>query len=154
MNQVPVQSLQEILPGLKLQEVDTSTGYTTLQHDQEADPDLAGSRVGQGLQQPLRVRLLHLQLGRDLLAARRATNYSLLGITKEQADECGIGGRVRRLRPELTATCRIVDDKMNECVAEAGRRSQRLLRRQMDKTLMEDVVPWVPWVVGEQLDDQ
>lgn len=70
-------------------------------------------------------------------------NYSLVGITPEQAKADKIGGNV--------ADIPSVDDKIAACNKETG--DQRLsCWEDLDKDLMENVVPWVPYLDATNVD--
>jgi hypothetical protein len=65
------------------------------------------------------------------------TNYSLVGITPAQAPKLGVKGDVQNVPS--------VDADLDKCAALAG--SERTsCYGDLDKRLMQDVVPWVPYL--------
>ena len=99
MDQVAMASLQIGLPGLKLRELDTSTGYTTMQTMKKLVPISISAGLGEGLREPVRVRLLHLRHRRHL-ACTGSSNYSNVGHDR------GPGERVRRRARSTTRSSR------------------------------------------------
>lgn len=76
-------------------------------------------------------------------------NYSLLGLTKEQAAEVGAEGTIDGIPS--------VDADIDRCNALSG--EERLTCwEDLDKKLMEEIVPWVPyldanadWITGDSI---
>ena len=64
-------------------------------------------------------------------------NYSLVGFTAEKAKECGVPLN----NPEIPS----VDDKIDECKPLLGDERVQCWA-ELDQILMEDVVPWVPYL--------
>ena len=65
-------------------------------------------------------------------------NYSLVGLTPEKAQECGI--------PFNNKEIPNVDDKIDECYAVPQGDERITCWGELDKQLMEEVVPWVPYL--------
>lgn len=63
-------------------------------------------------------------------------NYSLVGLTKENADECGI---------DYPYEPPNVDQEIEECYSLEGDARVQCWA-DLDKTLMEEVVPWIPYL--------
>lgn len=143
MNQVAVQSLSGILPGLKLQEVDTSTGYTTLQQIKKLIPISLVPGWGKDYNSPYGFDY-YIFSSDGIFSCTAATNYSLIGISKEMADSCGIGAEYDAYI-QNNGDVPNVDDKINECVGKPADEVNACYQ-ELDTTLMTDVVPWVPWV--------
>ena len=132
--------------GLTLKEVDTSTGYTTLQQIKKLIPISLVPGWGKDYNSPYGFDY-YIFSSDGIFSCTAATNYSLLGITEGRS-----GGTSAASVPNTTPTCRTtgdvpnVDDQINECVGKPPDQVERVLRRALDTTLMTDVVPWVPWV--------
>ena len=88
MNQVAVASLKPILPGLDLKEVDTSTGYTTLQQVKKLVPISMVPGWGKDYASPYGFDFFIFDSAG--IACTAAVNYSLVGMTEAQATECGV----------------------------------------------------------------
>jgi peptide/nickel transport system substrate-binding protein len=73
--------------------------------------------------------------GRNILCTGN-TNYSLVGMQKDKADECGVpyAGNIPGVDDGIDACSPTVGDERVQCWAD------------LDKRLMEDVVPWVPYL--------
>ena len=69
-------------------------------------------------------------------------NYSLVGLTAEKAEECGI---------PMNAEVPSVDDKIDECYAVPQGDERITCWGELDKQLMEEVVPWVPYLDANQI---
>ena len=71
-------------------------------------------------------------------------NYSLIGLTPEQAEEVGATGTIEGLPS--------VDADIDECnaVLDAGERN--VCWQDLDKKLMEEIVPWVPYLDATNVD--
>jgi peptide/nickel transport system substrate-binding protein len=65
-------------------------------------------------------------------------NYSLVGLTEEKANECNIPFN----NPDIPS----VDDKIDECFATPQGDERVNCWAELDRTLMEDVVPWAPYL--------
>ena len=74
--------------------------------------------------------------GRTIISSGN-TNYSLVGITPEKAEEVNVSGSVQNVPS--------VDEDLDTCAAATG--SERTsCYADLDKKLMEEVVPWVPYL--------
>jgi ABC-type transport system substrate-binding protein len=142
MNQVAVASLKPILPNLVLREVDTSTGYTTLQQVKKLVPISMVPGWGKDYASPYGFDFFIFDS--EGIGCTSAVNYSLVGMTAAQASECGV-------KPEYDAYVAnngpipSVDDKMNECVAKPADQVDACFA-ELDTYLMETAVPWAPWL--------
>jgi peptide/nickel transport system substrate-binding protein len=143
MNQVGMESLKPILPGLVLKEVDTSTAYTTLQQVKKLIPIALVPGWGKDYNSPYGFDY-YIFSSDGIFSCQAATNYSLIGLTKDFADSCGIGSAYDDYIKN-NGDVPNVDDKINECVAKPADQVNDCYA-QLDTTLMTDVVPWVPWV--------
>jgi hypothetical protein len=65
-------------------------------------------------------------------------NYSLIGITPEQAEEIGAEGTLEGVPS--------VDADIDECNAVLDADERNVCWQDLDKKLMEEIVPWVPYL--------
>src|SRR5207248_10246025 len=147
MNQVAVASLKPILPGLDLKEVDTSTGYTTLQQVKKLIPISMVPGWGKDYASPYGFDFFIFDSAG--IGCTTAANYALVGITSSIAQGCGISSEyqaaVKKYGPIPS-----IDNQITKCVAESAS-AQSACYANMDKYLMETAVPWVPWSWGNNL---
>jgi len=152
MNQVAVQSLQQILPGLQLKEVDTSTGYTTLQNMPKLIPISLVPGWGKDYNSPYGFDY-YIFSSDGIFSCTAATNYSLLGITHEllnnidpSGKECGVGDALTAYNDKW-GDVPDVSKQITECVGEANPDAvAQCYADKVDTPLMTDIVPWAPWV--------
>jgi peptide/nickel transport system substrate-binding protein len=71
-------------------------------------------------------------------------NYSLVGMTPELAEQVGASGTLEGVPS--------VDDQIDACNAMPLGDDRLACWGQLDKTLMEDVVPWVPYIDATNVD--
>jgi hypothetical protein len=142
MNQVAVASLKPILPGLTLREVDTSTGYTTLQQVKKLVPISMVPGWGKDYASPYGFDFFIFDS--EGIACTAAVNYSLVGITADQANECGVKDAYDAYIANNGAIPS-VDDKMDECVAKSADEVEGCFA-ELDTYLMDTAVPWAPWL--------
>jgi ABC-type transport system substrate-binding protein len=146
MNQVAVASLKPILPGLDLKEVDTSTGYTTLQQVKKLIPISMVPGWGKDYASPYGFDFFIFDSAG--IACTAAVNYSLVGMTEAQATECGV-------KPQYDAYVAnngpmpSVDTKMTECVGKPADQVDACFA-ELDTYLMTTAVPWAPWLWATQ----
>ncbi len=76
--------------------------------------------------------------GGDKILCEGNYNYSLVGIDEQQFEQCGGEGNVEDI-PN-------VDDEIQECVDIPDAEQRNDCWVEFDKMLMEDVVPWVPYL--------
>ncbi len=83
--------------------------------------------------------------GRNILAEGN-TNYSLVGLTPERATELEKEGKFTFPVPDILGDVPSINDDIDACqdVTEADARVECWIG--VDQTLMEDVVPWVPYL--------
>jgi peptide/nickel transport system substrate-binding protein len=145
MDPVIVQDLAKIGINVKLREVDTSTGYTTIQKASNLIPISAVPGWGKDYADPYGFDFFIFNSAG--VACEGQVNYSELGMTAAQAKDCG--GAVLDGWNAATDNGKTplpsVDSKMNECYSATGdARSQ--CWADLDKYLMETAVPWVPYL--------
>jgi ABC-type transport system substrate-binding protein len=152
MNQVAMQSLQQILPGLTLKETDTSTGYTTLQNMPKLIPISLVPGWGKDYNSPYGFDY-YIFSSDGIFSCTAATNYSLLGITKEilakidpSGKECGVGAALDAYQAKW-GDVPDISKQINECVLEPDPDAvAQCYADKVDTPLMNDIVPWAPWV--------
>lgn len=148
MDQVAMQDFAKIGLEPKLSEVDTTTGYTTLQSVKKLIPISLVPGWGKDFASPFGFNYFLFD-SRAGLGCDTATNYALVGMTPDQAKECGVEDQYNAATAEFGPFLSI-DGKMDECVAKAASEVNTCFA-EMDKTLMEDIVPWAPWGWGKNL---
>jgi peptide/nickel transport system substrate-binding protein len=142
MNQVALASLKPILPGLVLREVDTTTGYTTLQQVKKLVPISMVPGWGKDYASPYGFDFFIFDS--EGIACTAAVNYSLVGITADQATECGVKDAYDAYVAKNGAIPS-VDDKMGECVAKSADQVDPCFA-ELDSYLMDTAIPWAPWL--------
>ena len=137
-------NLAEIGINVKVRELDTSTAYTTINTVDNLIPIAANAGWGKDYADPSTFAVLFLSSG---IICTGQVNYSEIGMTEAQARECG---------PKVLAAWNAVTDnganplpsmdaKANECYALDGQ-DRTNCWTDFDKTVMNDVVPWVPYL--------
>jgi peptide/nickel transport system substrate-binding protein len=138
------QNLAEIGINVKIRELETGTAYTTIAIVDNLIPIAVNAGWGKDYPDPYTFAVLFLSSG---ISCSGEVNYSETGMTEDQAKECG---------PKVLAAWNAatnnganplpsVDAKGNECYALLGD-ARTNCWTEFDKTLMEDVVPWVPYL--------
>jgi len=143
MNQVALQSLKGILPGLKLVETDTSTGYTTLQQVAKLIPISLVPGWGKDYASPYGFDFFIFDS--EGISCTAAFNYSLVGMTAAQASECGVkdayDAYVANNGPMPS-----VDKAIDKCVQASADQVDSCFAQDVDTPLMTTIVPWAPWL--------
>jgi len=70
------------------------------------------------------------------------SNYSLVGFTQKKADECGV---------PYAGDIPSIDTDIDDCIATADDAERQTCWADLDKKLMEEVVPWVPYLDATQV---
>jgi peptide/nickel transport system substrate-binding protein len=143
INQVVVESLTPLGLDLVLREVDTSTGYTTLQTAKRLVPISAVPGWGKDYADPYGFD--YFIFSSDGILCEGASNYSLLGITADQATECGIKAEYDAFIDKWGEMPSIDDQINDECFVLSGEERTACFQ-QMDTYLMETGIPWAPWL--------
>jgi peptide/nickel transport system substrate-binding protein len=129
---------------LKTRELDTGTAYTTIQTVKNLVPLAANAGWGKDYADPGTFAVLFDSSG---IGCTGQINYSELGMTAAQAKECGV-------TPEWTAaggtSIANVDSQITACNKETGD-ARATCWVAFDKDLMQNVVPWVPYLWGNAL---
>jgi peptide/nickel transport system substrate-binding protein len=138
------QNLAEIGIKVKIRELDTSTAYTTIQTVDNLIPIAANAGWGKDYADPYTFAVLFQSAG---ISCTGQVNYSEVGMTKAQASECGpkVLAAWNKVTNNGANPLPSVDSKANECYALQGT-DRETCWTEFDKTLMNDVVPWVPYL--------
>jgi peptide/nickel transport system substrate-binding protein len=135
---VVAQSLAKIGIEVRPRELATSAAYTTIQTVKNNIPIGLNAGWGKDYADPYSFAVLFD--GRSIIATGN-TNYSLVGITADQAGELGIevpsGTQVPSVDADIDA-CQAIPN------TETDRRIDCFVN--LDRKVMEEVVPWVPYL--------
>jgi peptide/nickel transport system substrate-binding protein len=145
MNPVLSEDLAKIGINVKIRELETSTAYTTIQTLDNLIPIAANAGWGKDYADPYGFDFFIFNSAG--IACSGQVNYSELGMTKDQATECG---------PKVLAAWNAatdngktplpsVDKKMDECYGLLDE-ARATCWTELDKSLMEEAVPWVPYL--------
>jgi len=143
INQVVLESLTPLGLDLVLREVDTGTGYTTLQTVKKLVPISAVPGWGKDYADPYGFD--YFIFSSDGILCEGASNYSLLGITEEQATECDVKAEYDAF-VEKWGPVPSIDEQINdECFILSGEERTACFI-EMDTYIMDTGIPWAPWV--------
>jgi peptide/nickel transport system substrate-binding protein len=141
---VVVSSLEKIGIQVKPRPLATSAAYTTIQTVKNMIPIALNAGWGKDFADAVTFAV-PLFDGRSIIATGN-TNYPLLGLTPEKASELGIkipsGAQIPSVDADIDACQKIPGDQpdqRNQCYAD------------LDKKLMEEQVPWVPYLWAKQV---
>ena len=137
---VPIieESLRKI--GITLQTRELAEVYPVIQTTKRNIPITSGAGWGKDYADPSTFMVL---FDKDSITAEGNVNYSLVGMTPDMAGELGVKG--------TTAGIPSVDPDIDRCNALADDERQTCWQ-DLDKKLMEDVVPWVPYLDATNVD--
>jgi peptide/nickel transport system substrate-binding protein len=142
MSPVIQSNLAEIGINVKVRELDSSTAYTTDQTVKNLVPIAANAGWGKDYADPSTFGVLFLSSG---ISCTGQINYSEIGMTKAQAKECGVLPEWSAVTSNGANPLPSMDQKFNECAALTGQ-DRTNCWTEFDTTLMEDIVPWVPYL--------
>jgi peptide/nickel transport system substrate-binding protein len=145
MNPILQEDLAKIGINVKMRELETSTAYTTIQTVDNLVPIAANAGWGKDYADPYGFDFFIFNSAG--IACSGQVNYSELGMSEDQAKECG---------PKVLAAWNAatnngknplpsVDKKMDECYTLAGEERTNCWT-ELDTYLMEEAVPWVPYL--------
>jgi peptide/nickel transport system substrate-binding protein len=141
---VVVSSLEKIGIQVKPRALATSAAYTTIQTVKNMVPIALNAGWGKDYPDAFTFAL-PLFDGRSIIATGN-TNYPLMGLTQEKAQELGVkipsGAEIPSVDADIDACQKIPGnqpDQRNQCYAD------------LDKKLMEEDVPWVPYLWAKQV---
>jgi peptide/nickel transport system substrate-binding protein len=133
MRPVIENSLEKI--GITLDTRELTDAYTPILTPERRVP--ISSRPGWGKDYP-DVYTFSVLFNSEGISCEGNYNYSLVGLTKEKAQECNIPFN----NPDIPN----VDDKIDECYSAPQGDERIACWAEWDQMLMEDVVPWVPYL--------
>ncbi len=142
MGPVIQNSLAQIGINVKIRELDSSTAYTTDQTVKNLVPIAANAGWGKDYADPSTFGVLFISSG---ISCTGQINYSEVGMTEAQAKECGVLDAWNAVTNNGKNPLPSVDDKFNQCSALQGE-DRTNCWTEFDKNLMENVVPWVPYL--------
>jgi peptide/nickel transport system substrate-binding protein len=136
------QNLSEIGINLKVRELDSSTAYTTIQTVDKLIPIAANAGWGKDYPDPSTFGVLFESSG---IGCTGSINYSNVGMTEDQAKECGVTDELNAVTNNGKDPLPNVDSKFEECSGQEGD-ARNACWAEFDHELMENVVPWVPYL--------
>jgi peptide/nickel transport system substrate-binding protein len=145
MNPILSENLAEIGINVKIRELETGTSYTTIQTADNLIPIAANAGWGKDYADPYGFDFFIFHSAG--IACSGQVNYSEMGMTKDQATECG--GKVLAAWNAATDNGKTplpsVDKKMDECYGLTDEARSNCWV-ELDTFLMEEAVPWVPYL--------
>jgi peptide/nickel transport system substrate-binding protein len=132
------QNLAQLGIDLKVRELDTGTAYTTIQTVNNLVPIAANAGWGKDYADASTFGVLWLSSG---VSCEGQINYAEVGMTEDSARECGVLEAWQATRPDQLS----VDADFEECNALLDE-ERRACWVEFDKKVMEEVVPWVPYL--------
>jgi peptide/nickel transport system substrate-binding protein len=139
------QDLAQIGLNVKIRELDTSTAYTTVQTQENLIG--IGVNTGWGKDYGSPFGFDYFEFNTAGIACTGNSNYGNIGMTEQMAKECG---------PKVLAAWNAVtnnganplisvDADMDKCVATPQGPDYNACWAAVDKKIMEDIAPWVPY---------
>ncbi len=135
-------NLKQIGINVKVRELDSSTAYTTDQTVENLIPIAANAGWGKDYGDPSTFAVLFNSNG---ISCTGQVNYSEIGMSKAQAVECNVLDAWNAATNNGQNPLPNVDEKIAECSAAIGD-ARTTCWTEFDKYLMEEVVPWVPYL--------
>jgi len=136
------QNLAEIGINVKMRDLDSSTAYTTIATVNKLIPIASNAGWGKDYADPSTFAVLFESNG---ISCSGAVNYSNVGMSEAQAKECGVLDAWNAATNNGANPLPNVDAKFNECNAALGD-ARTTCWTEFDKNVMENVVPWVPYL--------
>jgi hypothetical protein len=127
---------------VKVRELDSSTAYTTDQTVENLIPIAANAGWGKDYADSSTFAVLFHSSG---ISCTGQVNYSEVGMSEAQATECGVLDAWNAATNNGQNPLPNVDEKIAECSAALGD-ARTTCWTEFDKYLMEEVVPWVPYL--------
>lgn len=130
---------------LKVRELDSGTAYTTIQTTNNLVPIAANAGWGKDYGSPFGFDFFLFNTAG--LACEGSVNYSNIGMTAEKAAECGdnVLAAFNAVTNNGANPLPNVDADMDACVAIEPGPAYNACWAELDKKLMEEIVPWVPY---------
>jgi ABC-type transport system substrate-binding protein len=142
MSPVILDNLKQIGINVKVRELDSSTAYTTDQTVENLIPIAANAGWGKDYADSSTFAVLFHSSG---ISCTGQVNYSEVGMSEAQATECGVLDAWNAATNNGQNPLPNVDEKIAECSAALGD-ARTTCWTEFDKYLMEEVVPWVPYL--------
>ncbi len=134
--------LSQIGINVKIRELEAGTAYTTIQTVKNLIPIAANAGWGKDYADPSTFAVLFDSSG---ISCTGQVNYSEVGMTEAQAKECGVLDAWNAVTDNGKNPLPSVDQKFDECNNASGD-ARLTCWAEFDKELMENVVPWVPYL--------
>jgi peptide/nickel transport system substrate-binding protein len=131
---------------LKARELDTSTAYTTTQTVNKLIPFGANAGWGKDYADPSTFAVLFHSSG---ITCNGSINYSNVGITAAEAKECGVTDAFNATGGATANPG--VDSEIDNCNKTPLSDARNQCWVKLDQDLMENVVPWVPYLFAKNL---
>ncbi|HEX9234866.1 MAG TPA: ABC transporter substrate-binding protein [Actinomycetota bacterium] len=136
--------LAEIGINLKVRELDTGTAYTTIQTVHNLIPIAANAGWGKDYADPSTFAVLFASSG---INCSGQINYSEVGMTASEAKQCKVYPQYQKVAREIPN----VDAQINNCGRQPAGSGRTSCWIAFDKSLMQNVVPWVPYLWATNL---
>lgn len=140
MEPVVVESLSKIGLEVEPRELESGTAYTTIQTVSRQVPIALNAGWGKDYADASTFAVLFESAS---ITCEGNVNYALVGLTPEQAQECGAEGSIDSVPSaddQITPCKSLTEQERIDCWIE------------MDKYLMEEVVPWAPYLWATNID--
>jgi peptide/nickel transport system substrate-binding protein len=142
MSPILVDNLAQIGINITMREMNPGPAYTTIQTVKNLIPIAANAGWGKDFADPGTFAVLFDSSG---ISCTGQVNYAEVGMTKDQASECDVldawNAATDNGKNELPG----VDDQFSKCSAQTDEARDECWA-EFDKDLMENVVPWVPYI--------
>jgi len=134
--------LSKIGINVKVRELEAGTAYTTIDTVKNLIPIASNAGWGKDYADPSTFAVLFDSSG---ISCTGAINYSNIGMSLKQAKECGVEDAWNAATNNGKNPLPSVDSQFDKCSAEPLD-SRSACWASFDKDLMENVVPWVPYL--------
>jgi peptide/nickel transport system substrate-binding protein len=142
MSPILQDNLAQIGINLKIRELEAGTAYTTIQTVKNLIPIAANAGWGKDFADPSTFAVLFDSSG---VSCTGQVNYSEVGMTEDQANECDVTDAWNAATDNGKNPLPNVDSKFDDCSNASGD-ARDPCWADFDKELMENVVPWVPYL--------
>jgi ABC-type transport system substrate-binding protein len=142
MSPILQDNLAQIGINLKIRELEAGTAYTTIDTVKNLIPIAANAGWGKDFADPSTFAVLFNSNG---ISCTGQVNYSEIGMSEDQAKECGVTDSWNAATDNGKTPLPNVDSKFDECSNASGD-ARDPCWAEFDKELMENVVPWVPYL--------
>ncbi|MGZ4108073.1 MAG: ABC transporter substrate-binding protein [Actinomycetota bacterium] len=142
MSPILTANLAQIGINVKIRELEAGTAYTTIDTVKNLVPIAANAGWGKDFADPGTFAVLFDSSG---ISCTGAINYSNVGMTESQAKECGVLDQWNAATNNGKNPLPGVDSEFAKCSAAVGD-ARTTCWASFDKDLMENVVPWVPYL--------